>query len=198
VLALGAAGFSIAAMSGAFGPERVGVTLVLLLLAAPLLAIWAWVRWRTRSYALLVSGLRWGDGVRFAVAPRAGRVIGIHLGGWIMVGLLLLAAAFALGMGLGMFAISGLDVEAIERTVTGGTAASPYILAATGLLAYLAFFLLRGTFRLAFVTYPLIRHVGDTLAVSGAFEVARARPGARGRMADADGFANLFDFGSGI
>jgi hypothetical protein len=48
------------------------------------------------------------------------------------------------------------------------------------------------------VTFPLFRHVARTLSVSNAVEVNAVCRGEASHMADADGFANLFDFGSGV
>ncbi|MEM8824318.1 MAG: DUF898 family protein [Pseudomonadota bacterium] len=181
------------------GPVNLPVgTAVLITVSMPIAALWLWVRWRVRSYERLISAVQWGDGVRMTVAPKVGRIVVIHLGGWIIVGALLLGALIGVGMAFGFLAFGGVVLENLEQEVLGGGAISPYILFGGGLLIYLAFFLLRGTFRLAFVTFPLIRHVGETLAVSGAAEVGAAKQGARQHMADADGFANLFDLGAGI
>ncbi|MEM8849386.1 MAG: DUF898 family protein [Pseudomonadota bacterium] len=164
----------------------------------PIVAVWLWVRWRVLSYGQLVSHIRWGTDVRMTVAPRLGRVIWIHFGGWIIVGLLLIAALIAGAMAFGFLAVSTIDFGNLEQAITGDQVLSPYILVGAGFLFYLALFLLRSTFRLAFVTFPLIQHVGETLAVTGAAEVGAATQGARRHMADADGFANLFDLGAGI
>lgn len=164
---------------------------------APAFAVWLWVRWRVRSFARLVSDLRWGDRARVVVAPRIGRIVGIHLGGWILVALLLGAALIAAGIAMGLVAFSAIDVAAIEADLTGG-ALSPYLLLAGGLLTYLLLFQLRAAFRLAFVTFPLLRHVGEDLSVTPGSAVAVARPGTHRHMADADGFANLFDLGAGL
>ncbi|MEM7644094.1 MAG: DUF898 family protein [Pseudomonadota bacterium] len=171
---------------------------VLLTVTMPVLAIWLWVRWRVLSYAQLVSDIVWGSDVRLSVAPRLGRILWIHFGGWIIVGLLLVAALIAAAMAFGVLAFSAIDVGDLEQSVTGGEVLSPYLLAGAGLLVYLTLFLLRNTFRLAFVTFPLIQHVGDTLAVTGGAEIGAATQGTRRHMADADGFANLFDLGAGI
>ncbi|MEM7490950.1 MAG: hypothetical protein AAF390_17680, partial [Pseudomonadota bacterium] len=187
---------AVASFGGAV-PLPTGPALAIALLV-PLVAVWIWVRWRVRSYRQLVSDIRWGEDVRMDVAPRVGRIVRIHLFGWIIVAVLLVAALFAAGIAFGVLAVSTAELENLEEALTGGGAISPYLLVGAGVFSYLGLFLLRGTFRLAFVTFPLIRHVAETLAITGAAEIGAARQGTRRHMADADGFANLFDLGAGI
>ncbi|TFL17490.1 DUF898 family protein [Jannaschia formosa] len=163
----------------------------LYLLFGPL-AFFGWVHWKVVSFRLLASSLVFASGAGLTVQPRTGRVIGIHLGGWLAVCAVLIAAAFGAAMAFGFLAVSALpQLEDIENL-------DPAWFVAFGLLFYLTFFLGRGALRLVFVTYPLIRHVGDTLQLRGAAEVNAVRKGESAHMHDADGFANLFDMGSGI
>jgi hypothetical protein len=138
------------------------------------------------------ASLAFAGAAGLTVQPRTGAVVGIHLGGWFAVGAVLVVAAVALAFSLGFVAASSLpDIATLEDI-------DPGWLFAGALLFYLVFFLGRGALRLALVTYPLIRHVGETLTVSGAAEINAVRRGESAHMHDADGFANLFDLGSGI
>ncbi|WGH79186.1 DUF898 family protein [Jannaschia ovalis] len=203
-LPIWATGWAVAATAAIWGaqasggwqdPEANARALGLItLICAPILVL-LWVRWRVRAFAMLAGAMRYGEGAALSVAPRVGRVIRIHLLGWIVVGTLLVAILLGLGIALGVLAVGGL--EALPRSGDLATV-SPYVVAVIGLLAYLTLFLLRGALRTAFVTYPLIRHVGETLVVSNATEVVSTKAGRSRHMADADGFANLFDMGAGI
>jgi hypothetical protein len=163
----------------------------LYLLFGPL-TLFGWVHWRVASFRLLASALGYAGAAGLTVRPRTGPVIGIHLGGWLAVAALLGVAAIALIVSLGTAVATTLpEIARIEEV-------DPGWLIAGGLLFYLVFFLGRGALKLALVTYPLIRHAGGTLTVRGAAEVNAVRRGEAAHMADADGFANLFDMGSGI
>jgi hypothetical protein len=152
----------------------------------------AWVRWKVVTFRLLASSLAFAGAAGLTVSPKTSRVIGIHLGGWTAVVAVLIVAAIGAAFAFGFLAVSALpQIDNIENI-------DPAWLFAGGLLFYLTFFLGRGALRLVFVTYPLIRHVGDTLQVRGAAEVNAVRRGESSHMHDADGFANLFDMGSGI
>jgi uncharacterized membrane protein YjgN (DUF898 family) len=180
-------------LSGVYGFMRDESALVGLLIFVPLL-LFGWVYWRVASFRILASGLRFGGAMDLTVAPRTGAVIGIHLLGWILMGLLFLAVAAMLAFAFGFFAVgaqANVDLEVLENL-------SPYLLAVGGILFYLTFFVLRGALRIAMVTFPLFRHVARTLSVSNAVEVNAVCRGEASHMADADGFANLFDFGSGV
>ncbi|WP_371156833.1 DUF898 family protein [Jannaschia sp. 2305UL9-9] len=185
--------WSLAALIGAYFWTD-DASFVTLSLMAGVYALFAWVHWRVVSYRRLVSSLGFAGAAGLTVAPKTGRVIGIHIGGWIVVALLLAAGAIAIGFGVGAAALStlpGIDPSLLEEP-------DPYLLFAAGLLFYLTFFLGRGALRMVFVTFPLIRHVAETLHLRGAAEVNAVRAGERHHMHDADGFANLFDMGSGI
>ncbi|WP_298430429.1 DUF898 family protein [uncultured Jannaschia sp.] len=191
----GTAAFGYALSDGGSDEEAlVGFVLLSALPVAGLAAL-LWLRWRVRSFEILASAIRFGESATLSVRPTVRRIFRIHLLGWIVVALLLLALLFALGLALGLFAVGWL-----ANIPTDGAFAepSPYALAALGVLLYLTLFLMRGALRTAFVTFPLIAHVGDTLVVTGATAVNATGAGERQHMADADGFANLFDMGSGI
>ncbi|PWJ20956.1 DUF898 family protein [Jannaschia seohaensis] len=163
----------------------------LYLLFGPL-AVFGWVHWKTVSFRLLASSLAFAGAAGLTVRPATGRVIGIHTGGWLAVGLVLVVALIAALFAFGFLAVSALpQIENIEEL-------DPIWFVLGGLLFYLTFFLGRSALRLVFVTYPLIRHVGQGLEVRGAAEVNAVRKGESSHMHDADGFANLFDMGSGI
>lgn len=166
---------------------------VLYLLFGPL-AFFGWVHWRVASFRLLTSSLAFAGAAGITVTPSTGRVIGIHIAGWLVVGAVLAAAAIAVAFGAGFTLVA----TAVTAEAESFEDLNPYLLFALGLLFYVTFFLGRGAMKLVFVTFPLIRHVAETLTVQGAAEVNAVRAGERQHMADADGFANLFDLGSGI
>lgn len=194
VLAVLWGGAALAFFGGAIEDQDALVGLVML--AVPMLAL-AWLYWRVVSFRRLASSLAFAGAAGLSVAPRTGRVLGIHMGGWVLVGLLLIVGAIALFFGFvasffGFVAsLPALDLETLAT-------ASPATVFFAALLFYLTFFLGRGALRMVFVTFPLIRHVGETLTVQGAAEVNAVRAGEVRHMHDADGFANLFDLGAGV
>lgn len=153
-----------------------------------------WIRWRVRSFTVLASGLGVGAAMDLRMDLSTGRVIGIHLLGWVLTGLLMLATLIALLFGFGFFAAgasANIDLSQLEEI-------SPYLLAALAIFFYLTFFVLRGALKIAMVSFPLFKHGAATMTLSNPAEVNRVVRGEKAHMADADGFANLFDMGSGI
>lgn len=160
----------------------------------PVVLVFGWVHWRVASFRLLASGLRFRGDMALRVAPTTMAVIGIHLLGWLLMALLFGAIVLALTFATGFFTAgvrAQLDLETFRNL-------SPYAAAAAAILFYLTFFVLRGALRIAMVTFPLFRHVAGTLTVSNGVGVNAVWRGEAAHMADADGFANLFDMGSGI
>ncbi|WP_170831497.1 DUF898 family protein [Jannaschia faecimaris] len=164
-----------------------------LVLTLPALGVF-WIRWRVKSFGILASGLRLGDEVVIRMNLSTWRVIGIHLLGWILTGMLMLAAFVGLLFAFGFFAAGAtvnFDLELLSE-------ASPYLIAAVLVLFFLTFFVLRGALKIAMVSFPLFRHGAATMVVGNPTEISRVQHGEKAHMADADGFANLFDMGSGI
>ena len=154
---------------------------------------WAW--WRLRAFNLLASGLRLRR-ARLTVAARFWPVVRVHLLGWLAIGVILLTLLFAFGV-LGAATVPDIARIAVEEgNPLEGLPA--YAVAAIVVLAYGAVFILRGALSIVFVAWPLIRHAASTAVVSDAGALDGVRHGEGARMADADGFANLFDFGGGI
>ena len=162
------------------------------------LAFLGWFHWRARSFGILASNLQFGSGLALTAAPRTGRVLWIHVGGWLAIaGILiigLLVAVFAFGIGIASIA-SRIDLETLQEELSD---LPPILFFVMALVFYLAVFVMRGALRVVFVSLPLFRHVAETLRVNHPLEVNAVRRGAPAHMADADGFANLFDMGSGI
>lgn len=155
-------------------------------------SFFAWVWWRVRSYAVLVSGIQIETGPRLSVAPRVGRVIGIHFLGYLALSLAL-GAAIPVFFAIGGLAALGVDWQNLDPDDL------PIGLLLTAFAAsYIFWLILRGALKIVFTTYPLIQHVAGTLQVSEPARLAQTGPGQGERMADADGFANLFDSGIGI
>lgn len=179
------------AVLGAAAAASVASGLPFLALPLALAAVAAWVAWRAVSFRLLMSGLSIGEG-RVAAAPRTARLIRIQLGGWAAVLVALAVAAFgalfAFGAGLATMAA---QVDSLQDLPV-------WTLVALAFVLYVAVFLLRGALRLALVTFPTIAHVAETTILSDPRAPDAVRRGRGDGIADADGFANLFDFGSAI
>ena len=153
-----------------------------------------WVSWRAQSFAYLASGLRHASGARLVLTLASWRMVTVHLLGWLTVLTILAIGVLILAFGTGLaVVVAGLqaDLEQIG-------AAPGYVLAGVALAIYVALFLMRGALRLVFVTLPVLRHAGARLRIEAAEGLVQVRAGPAQRMADADGFANLFDMGSAI
>lgn len=190
IVAIGV-GLSIEASGQRGAPSGSGVFVLIL---AVLGAIVLWVRWKVRSWAILASGIRLEGGAALTAAPRTGRVIGIHLLGALATSMILgvLFYAIAAVVGIGAFATLEAGGPLDPDDLPVGWIVAGFV------AAYLALYVLRGAFRMVFVTFPLIRHVADTMVVTDAARLDAVRRGEGDFMADADGFANLFDTGAGI
>ncbi|KIT17985.1 DUF898 family protein [Jannaschia aquimarina] len=171
--------------------ERAMGHLLWLLLTLPGLAF-AWIWWRVRSFGIFVSGVRLGE-VRIEASPNVGTVLGIYLLGLLFIGFILGAIIVAFAM-----ASVGAVIADLEDLFEGWDDVSPWVYGVGVILFYLLVFILRGALRLVFVTYPLLRHVAETATIRRGHDLYGVGAGQGARMADADGFSNLFDMGAGI
>jgi uncharacterized membrane protein YjgN (DUF898 family) len=159
------------------------------LVVAALAFLPAVVNYRVQALRILTNHKAVG-GLRLRAEPRATRVFGIYIGGYLLVflcmGLLMSGLAVALGAAAGSFDVAELG----EVPIVLGT-----ILA---IASYFAVFLMWGALRHVFVTLPIWRHYAETLTVTGAEDLSSLRQRRRDAFREAEGFADALDLGAAI
>ncbi|MGI1664043.1 DUF898 family protein [Palleronia sp. KMU-117] len=167
-----------------------------LLIATVPLFLYGLLHYRVRSLEILTN-LKRAGGVTLTARPRVGQVLGIHVAGNLIIGVLL-------GGALGLFAAAG---TAIVAAVAGPATFDPGvddldipIALGIGLLfgAYLGLFLLWQVFRQVFITLPLWAHYAQTLTIQGAHALAAVKQRGRDDHVEAEGFAEALDLGAAI
>lgn len=206
-------GGSVGSLYGAYLPYLIGVlgsfgagfiggfmnqpSLMWLLLITVPLALIGWVYYQVAGFRIMASNIALADGTQFDIFPRTGRIIRIHIFGNILIFLILSVIIPILLVLLGI--IIGVGAADLNLgTLEDMEALPPSVLILAPLMFYLAFFVLRGALKHVFITYPLLSHALGTLRIDGSSALNSVGRGQDRHMHDADGFANIFDFGGGI
>jgi hypothetical protein len=131
--------------------------------------------------------------VGFYSAAKTGTVVGTVIKGTLLIGLIgtVLGAVFA-GIGAMMFAFTMPSDPSELAGITGG------ILAVLGFVFYIGFLLMMGALSFVWITQPIIAHVVDNVALSGAQHLDGIQQRDADAGADADGFADALDIGGAI
>jgi uncharacterized membrane protein YjgN (DUF898 family) len=167
-----------------------------LLFATVPLFFYGLLHYRVRSLEILTN-LKRAGGVTLTARPRVGRVLGIHVVGNLIIGMLL-------GGVLGLFAAAGTAIVAAvvgPSTLDAGLDDLDLPIAlGIGLLflAYLGLFLLWQVFRQVFITLPLWQHYAETLTINGVHALVSVDQRARDDHVEAEGFAEALDLGAAI
>lgn len=169
--------------------------LVLLFVTVPLF-FYGLLHYSVRSFAILTNAKRAG-GVTLASRPRVAHVLGIHLGGNLLIGLILggflgVLAAVAAGLAAAIPGIGATDLDLADP------GAPLWFLVAVAALGYLSLFLLWQVLRQVFITLPIWRHYAETLTIGGAPALTAVTQRARDDHAEAEGFAEALDLGAAI
>jgi len=180
------------AMPGLNAPER------LLWISAIIAAVfYACVHYYWASRRILANHKTAG-GLSFVSKLRAPRVFWIYCMGyfiatWILIlGLFAIVTSTAFAIGVERLAFgTEFGVEGLEHLPEWVA----YV--ALGML-YFAIFLLWAAVHIAFVTYPIQRHMALSLSVSNAAELTNVSQRKRDEFAEAEGFAEALDLGAAI
>lgn len=158
----------------------------------------AWLFFSIRAFRLMADNKQLGAHVRFRAGPRFWRVLGIYLGGYFLLGLVLSAILFALAIGIGIsMAIFGEDsFTQIQDLLAGAGSIPAGIQLGLGVIAYFLIFILYGVLTQVFISMPVLRHYAQTVELLGAPAFDQVRQRDRDEFADAEGFAEALDIGA--
>lgn len=132
-----------------------------------------------------------GDGMEFDLEPRTRKLLKIHILGNIISAILVsLVSPVVLGLVIGFLYYTGqVNADTIYNP-------PPNLAAFIGVLTWLTVFILYGVFRQAFVTYPTVRHVAETLVIEEPVVLQGIRQRAQDTNNEAGGFAEALDVGA--
>lgn len=173
---------------------------LLLLLGLPW-AAFGWVHFRVGSFRILADHKHLGEAIGFKAAIRTGRVLGIYIFGYVLAGALLLAGligfvvAFAIAAAIVGPELSGNASVGNNIDVTKILETSGYLVVA---LAYFSFFIFWGVLLQIFVTFPLMKHYGQSLVVTNGHHLSAIHQRPRDAFSEAEGFAEALDIGAAI
>jgi len=189
--------FSVVSTAAVAGAAALGSPgwLFLLMATVPLF-FYGLLHYRVRSFAILTNAKR-ANGVSFEASPRVGRILGIHLVGNLIIGVLLggLIGVFAGGLAGSLVAMQGPGTPGLDAAMSGAPVG---LLVGMAALAYLSIFLMWQVLRQVFITLPVWEHYAETLAITGAPALAGVGQRARDEHAEAEGFAEALDLGAAI
>jgi uncharacterized membrane protein YjgN (DUF898 family) len=151
------------------------------------------VYYRVFAFNYLTGNKLLNGNVGFYSAAKTGTVVGTVIKGTLLIGLIgtVLGAVFA-GIGAMMFAFTMPSDPSELAGITGG------ILAVLGFVFYIGFLLMMGALSFVWITQPIIAHVVDNVALSGAQHLDGIQQRDADAGADADGFADALDIGGAI
>jgi hypothetical protein len=155
--------------------------------------------WKAESFRRLTGWKKLGP-VGLRARPRAGRIIGIYLGGALAIAAILTAAISAMLMALGLV-VAVMDPEVVQAGFEdfADLAAIPaWIFTLLGVVAYFSLFLLWGVLKEVFITLPLARHFAEVTEVTGVEGLAAVRQRPRDEFVEAEGFADALPLGGGL
>ncbi|SLN60093.1 hypothetical protein PSA7680_03151 [Pseudoruegeria aquimaris] len=167
------------------------------------------IAYRVETFRYLTNHKRLG-GLRFAAAPRLGRVVWITVRGWIgvvlVVGGLATAGAVAItfavhpggfdGVMMDDMGIETGEAEPDAAEAPAGEGAPGWLFFLALLPLYFAVFTLYGVLRHVFLTLPLARHYAETLTLLNPRALEEITQRDRDHFAEAEGFADALDVGA--
>lgn len=156
--------------------------------------------WRAHSFRRLAATKEVG-GIGFVSEVKASRIFWTYVGGYILVGLSLLAGIIALGALFGIILASGFGIQgALTDLQTGGIDEKVPLWAITafGIIGYFGMFLFWGAAKYTFVTMPIVACFAKTLRLTNASSLKEINQRERDEFAEAEGFADALDVGAAL
>ncbi|WJY22868.1 DUF898 family protein [Fontisubflavum oceani] len=153
------------------------------------------IYYRVASFRVMAAMKTLGDGLEFDIHPRTRTLVRIHIIGGILTNLatsvaatIVIVAAIAIGMGIGISLPSGPSAPVPEPSV---------ILALTLLfvISLVVIIVFYNVFRQIFITFPMVRHVAETLEIHEPSLLSTIRQRDRDDTRDAGGFAEALNVG---
>ena len=151
------------------------------------------VYYRIYTFNYMVSHKSLNGQIGFFSGARTGNVVGTAIKGTILI------AIFGAVVGGVFFSISfGMVGFSMPRdpSVLGGLTGG--ILGILGVVLYVGFLLMMSALSFVLITQPIIAHVVDNTALSGAEHLNDIQQREADEGADAEGFADALDIGGGI
>ncbi|QBY02317.1 DUF898 family protein [Rhodophyticola sp. CCM32] len=159
-------------------------------LVLPLTLLFA-VYYRVSAFRIMAAMKTLGDGLEFDIYPRTRTLVKIHILGNLLTSLVGgFAAMLILGLAIGILLLGGVASPAMLENPP--LAIIMLILASA--FALIAVFY--NVFRQVFVTFPMVRHVAETLEIHEPALLGTIRQRDRDDMRDAGGFAEALDVGA--
>lgn len=166
------------------------IWLAYLLLTVPLTLLGG-VYFRVSSIRAMAGLKELGDGMEFDLNPRTRKILRFHIFGNLISGFLVsLVSPVILGLVVGALYFTG---QVSSDTIYNPP---PNLAAFMGVTTWLTVFVLYGVFRQAFVIYPTVRHISETLLIEEPSLLQGIRQRARETGRDAGGFAEALDVGA--
>lgn len=158
------------------------------------------VHYRVQSFRILTGHKRLetipGEAapeIALRASPRTRRVVGIYSLGGVAMGVVMSACLVVFFAALG--AATDFLGMASETPLEGlGTRAT----IAVAVASYFIFFISWGVLGQVFVSFPILRHLAETLELIGGHRFAAVRQRERDAGADAEGFADALDVGAAL
>lgn len=162
--------------------------------------LWAWAAayYRVQTLIRLTQHKRAGP-LHLRLTASAGRVLWIHLSGYVLAALASALPALVMG-------IVFIELQSLETLVELGLEGTPLIFAgldrwmllAMSVMSYFAIFLVWTATTKAWITLPLLRHYASGLEVIGTGHMASFRQRPRDEHTEAEGFAEALDVGASL
>ncbi len=151
------------------------------------------VYYRIYAFNYLTSNKSLNSQIGFFSGARTGKVVGTAIKGAILIAII---GAVAGGIFFAIsFAMIGFSMPR-DPSVLGGLTGG--ILGVLGVVFYVGFLLMMSALSFILITQPIIAHVVDNAALSGAEHLNNIQQREADEGADAEGFADALDIGGGI
>ncbi|MBO6604954.1 DUF898 family protein [Rhodophyticola sp.] len=147
--------------------------------------------YRVASFRIMASMKTLGDGLEFDIHPRTRSLVRIHILGSILTGVASgLAAALILALAFGVMAAVGVtSTDLVENPPVT-------LIVLTTAMAVMLILVFYNVFRQLFLTFPMVRHVAETLEIHEPELLETIRQRDREDTRDAGGFADALDVGA--
>lgn len=134
--------------------------------------------------------------VAFTALPSTKRLFRIYLGGGTLMAVIM--GAFLLLFGFAVAAMSGLNPQLAGDLATLDPQENRWLFVAMAVGSYFLFFITWGVLGQVFISYPVMRHLAESLTIEEADSLVEVSQRARDVGADAEGMADALDVGAAL
>ena len=151
------------------------------------------VYYRIYAFNYLTANKNLNGQIGFFSGARTGTVVGITIKGTILIAIIgAVVFGIFVGISFGMVGFTMPRDPSVLGGLTGG------ILGILGVIFYVGFLLMMSALSFILITQPIIAHIVDNAALSGAEHLNNIQQREADEGADAEGFADALDIGGGI